>query len=148
VALNADRVGHAYAPYRYEVGREHVRSYAVVTGVDDERYHDDAPDHDLAGLAVPPAYVACIAGARAWALVMEDPVLGAHGRVMHGGQELTFTAPVRVGDVLVCTPTIADLRAMRNLELLTLEVSCASPDGSPVVTSRSRLAFVAERADG
>jgi hypothetical protein len=145
--LNTDRVGHVYAPYRYEVGREHVRSYAAVTGVTDGRFLDDAPDHDLTGTAVPPAYVACIAGARAWALVMEDPELGAHGRVMHGGQELAFAAPVRVGDVLVCTPTIADLRAMRNLELLTVEVACARPDGTPVVTSRSRLVFVAEQTD-
>ena len=79
---------------------------------------------------------------------MEDPGLGAHGRVMHGGQELTFATPVCVGDVLVCTPTIADLRAMRNLELLTVEVACARPDGTPAVTSRSRLVFVGEHADG
>jgi hypothetical protein len=145
--LNADRVGHVYAPYRYEVGREHVRSYAEVTGVTDERYHDDGPDTELTGAAVPPAYVACIAGARAWTLVMDDSELGAHGRVMHGGQELTFANPVRVGDVLVCTPTIADLRAMRNLELLTVEVACERPDGTPVVTSRSRLVFVGEQPD-
>ena len=143
--LNADRVGHRYPSYRFEVGREQVRSYAAVTGVTDERYHDQAPDSDATGLAVPPAFVACIAGARAWRQVMDDPELHAHERVVHGGQELEFTEPVRVGDVLVCTPAIADLRSLRGLELLTVEVTCARPDGSAVVTSRSRLAFVPQR---
>jgi acyl dehydratase len=144
VALNADRVGHSYPPYRFEVGREHVRSYAAVTGVVDQRYHDDAPGSDTAGLAVPPAFVACIAGAQAWTRVLQDPELAAHDRVMHGGQELTFSAPVRIGDVLVCTPRITDLRSLRGMELLTIEVACATVDGTPVVTSSSRLVFVPE----
>lgn len=142
--LNADRVGHSYPPYRFEVGREHVRAYAAVTGVGDDRYHDDAPDVDAGGLAVPPAYVACIAGARAWTRVMDDPELAAHDRVMHGGQELDFSAPVRVGDTLVCTPRIVDLRSLRGMELLTVEVACTRTDGTPVVTSSSRLVFVPE----
>lgn len=146
--LNADRVGHRYPPYRYEVGWEPVRDYAAVTGVTDERYGDAAPDGDATGLAAPPAFVACIAGARAWVRVLDDPQLGAHGRVMHGGQELSFSTPVRVGDVLVCTPEIADLRSLRGMEVLTLAVECVRPDGTHVVTSRSRLVFVPETADG
>ncbi|MBW3605692.1 MAG: MaoC family dehydratase N-terminal domain-containing protein [Actinobacteria bacterium] len=145
MALNPDRVGHRYPAYRFEVGREHVRTYADVTGVVDERYHNAAPESVADGLAVPPAFVACIAGAQAWGRVMQDPQLGAHDRVMHGGQELEFTAPVRIGDVLICTPMITDLRAIRGLELLTVEVDCTRQDGEAVVTSRSRLAFMPER---
>lgn len=144
MALNADRVGHSYPPYRFEVGREHVRAYAAVTGVADDRYHEDAPDADADGLAVPPAFVACIAGAQAWTRVMDDPDLAAHGRVMHGGQELAFSAPVRIGDTLVCTPRVADLRSLRGMELLTVEVTCTTIDGTAVVTSRSRLVFMPE----
>lgn len=140
--LNQARVGHRYPPYRFEVGREHVRSYAAVTGVDDGRYHDDDPAGDADPLTVPPAFVACIAGARAWTRIMGDPELGAHDRLMHGGQEFSFERPVRVGDVLICTPSIADLRSLRGLELLTIVVDCADLDGAPVVTSRSRLAFL------
>ncbi len=141
MALNAARVGFRYAPYRYEVGREAVRAYARATQVADERYHDDrpaAPDHPL---PVPPAFIACATGARAWTRIMDDPELGAHERLMHVGQEFDFQRPVHVGDVLVCTPTITDIKALRGVELLTLEVGCTTADGAPAVTSRSRLVF-------
>lgn len=144
MALNRERLGHRYRAYRYEVGRETVRAYASATHVADPRYRfEDTGDPD-APVAVPPAFVACIAGARAWTQIMDDPELGAHDRLMHVGQEFEFDRPVYVGDVLLCTPVITDLTAMRGLELLTLQVDCATPEGAPVVTSRSRLVFFAE----
>jgi N-terminal half of MaoC dehydratase len=144
MALNPERLGHQYRAYRYEVGRETVRAYAAATHVDDPRYRFDGVDNGDAPVAVPPAFVACIAGARAWTQIMDDAELGAHDRLMHVGQEFEFERPVHVGDVLVCTPVITDLRAMRGLELLTLQVDCATPEGAPVVTSRSRLVFFEE----
>jgi hypothetical protein len=144
MALNPERLGHRYRAYRYEVGREAVRAYAAATHVEDPRYRFESVEDGGAPVAVPPAFVACITGARAWTQIMEDAELGAHDRLMHVGQEFDFDRPVHVGDVLVCTPTITDLRAMRGLELLTLQVDCATPDGAPVVTSRSRLVFFEE----
>jgi hypothetical protein len=142
--LNPARLGFRYRPYRYEVGRESVRAYAAATFVEDPRYRFDRLDEPQGPAAVPPAFVACVAGARAWSRLMEDPELGAHGRLMHVGQEFEFARPVHVGDVLICTPQITDVRAARGLELLTLEVACATPDDAPVVTSRSRLVFLPE----
>jgi hypothetical protein len=144
--LNPERLGFEYPAYRYEVGRETVRAYASATHVDDPRYRFDCVDEAGSRLPVPPAFVACVAGARAWTQVTEDVELGAHDRLMHVGQEFEFHRPVHVGDVLICTPVITDLRAARGLELLTLQVDCASPDGAPVVTSRARLVFFAEEA--
>lgn len=141
MALNAERVGFRYAPYRYEVGHEAVRAYARATQVADGRYYDDRPAALGQRLAVPPAFIACAAGARAWTRIIDDPELGAHERLMHVGQEFDFERPVHVGDVLVCTPTITDIKALRGVELLTLEVGCATTDGAPAVTSRSRLVF-------
>mgnify|MGYP006212066405 CR=1 FL=1 len=41
------------------------------------------------------------------------------------------------------TPTEAnDLRSLRGMELLTVEVACARTDGTPLVTSSSRLVFM------
>ena len=76
--------------------------------------------------------------------MVQDPQLAAHDRVMHGGQELQFAEPVRIGDTLICTPRIADLRSLRGMELLTVEVACTKADGTAVVTSSSRLVFMPE----
>lgn len=146
MALNTQRVGFRYAPYRYEVGREAVRAYARATQVTDERYHDDGPVASDDPLPVPPAFIACVAGARAWTRMLDDVELGAHDRLMHVGQEFDFQRSVHVGDVLVCTPTITDIKALRGVELLTLEVECATPGGAPAVTSRSRLVFFEDGA--
>jgi hypothetical protein len=144
--LNPERLGFSYPAYRYEVGREAVRAYASATHVDDPRYRFDHVDETDPRLPVPPAFVACVAGARAWTQILEDVELGAHDRMMHVGQEFEFDRPVHIGDVLICTPVITDLRAARGLELLTLQVDCAAPDGVRVVTSQSRLVFFAQEA--
>ena len=146
MALNQQRLGFRYAPYRYEVGRETVRAYAAATQVSDVRYDAAGVVEPATTLAVPPAFVACVAGARAWTMILEDDELGAHDRMMQVGQEFAFDRPVYVGDVLICTPQITDLRSIRGLELLTLEGACATPAGAAVVTSRSRLVFFAEAA--
>jgi hypothetical protein len=146
MALNPARVGFRYPAYRYDVGREHVREYALLTHVQDPRYTQDRPDAEPEPLPVPPTYVACIAGARAWNQVLTDPELGAHSRLMHAGQQFAFTRPVWVGDALICTPLIADIRTLRGLELLTLQVDCASLAGEPVVSSQARLVFFPEPA--
>jgi hypothetical protein len=143
--LNPARLGFRYPPYRYEVGREAVRAYAAATFAEDPRYRFDRIDEPDDPTPVPPAFVACVAGARAWSRLLDDAELGAHGRLMHVGQEFEFERPVRVGDVLICAPEITDLRATRGLELLTLQVACATQDGAPVVTSRARLVFLAAR---
>lgn len=146
MALNSARSGFRYPAYRYEVCREHVRDYAIATHVHDPRYTEDRPDAESEPLPVPAAYIACITGARAWNLVMADPELGAHSRLMHSGQEFEFTRPVCIGDTLICTPTILDIRAVRGLELLTLRVECVTPTREPVVSSQARLVFFPEPA--
>lgn len=139
--LNTDRVGHRYPPYTYEVGREKVREYAVATHVGDDRLRPAGSDTVL----VPPTFAACVAGARAWSEVVADPKLGATDNLIHGSQEFEFHRPLQVGDVLTCTPVVADIRSRRGIELLTLEVECVDPHGTPVLTSRAVLVFVEER---
>jgi len=131
--LNAARVGHRYPAYRYEVSREKVREYALATG------HGEGYLGDEAWLAAPPLFAACITG-KASAVVMADPELGAHWSLVHGSQAYTFHRPVRVGDVLLCTPTVADITSRSSMEMLTIAVECGdAATGEPVVEGRSTL---------
>lgn len=145
IALNRDRIGHRYPSYRYEVSREKIREYALATGVRDEVYQRDSGD-----LVAPPTFAACFALARSFARMLEDPGLGAHWALVHGGQEYAFHRPVRLGDVLECAPWITDITTRGGNEFLTLQVDCIDAEtGEPVVTSRSALVFLgAGESDG
>jgi acyl-CoA thioesterase FadM len=137
VALNTDRIGHRYPSYRYEVSREKVREYALATGAGDPRYLADDGE-----VVAPPTFAACFVLTRgeSWA---SDPELGAHTSLLHASQEFDFHRPVRVGDVLECTPSIANIRSAGSNEFLTAEVDCVdAASGEPVVTSRATLVFL------
>lgn len=135
MGLNADRVGHRYPAYRYEVSREKVREYALATG------HGDAYLAEDGALTAPPLFAACITGTRV-ASVMADPDLGAHWNLVHGAQRYVHARAVRVGDTLRCTPEIVAIDDLGRFERMVLRVECADDgDGSPVVTSEATILF-------
>lgn len=136
MALNPDRVGHRYPSFRYEVSREKIREYAEVTG---------APAVPEEGEVVaPPTFAACFTITRgsSWAA---DPELGAHPALVHGSQEYDFHRPLRVGDVLMCTPSITAITSRERTEILTTQVDCVdATTGQPVVTGRMTVVFFSE----
>lgn len=136
MALNAERVGHRYPSYRYEVSREKVREYARATGVTDPRaLADEGP------LAVPPTFAACFTVGPVVDLT-RDPELGGHAGVLHASQEYDFHRPLAVGDALQCTPEIAGLVRRGATDFLSVTVDCRDEaTGEPVVTARARLVF-------
>ncbi|HWH32914.1 MAG TPA: MaoC family dehydratase N-terminal domain-containing protein [Egibacteraceae bacterium] len=138
IALNKARVGHRYPSYRYEVSREKIREYANATGVSDPQYAADEGD-----VVAPPMFAACFTVIRGGAGMFGDAELGAHFALVHGSQEYEFHRPVRLGDVLECTPFIADIQWKGRNEFLTLQVDCNdATTGEPVVTSRGVIVFL------
>ena len=100
-----------------------------------------AADAETGDVVAPPTFAACFTVGRATDMFF-DPELGAHFNLVHGSQEYTYHRPMRVGDALVCTPTIADIKAKGNMEFLTLEIACVDAETSdPVVTSRGTIIF-------
>lgn len=143
--MNVGRIGHVYPSYTYEVAREKLREYAEATGITDPIYRADASEVPLSDIVAPPTFAACFCLGRVADLVA-DPELGAHWNLMHGSQTFVHHRPVRGGDVLRCTPTIADIQSRGPMELLTQSIECAdAATGDPVVTSRSVIVFFAER---
>ncbi len=95
-------------------------------------------------VVAPPTFAACFTVTRADA-VFNDPELGAHCNLVHGSQDYTFHRPVRVGDVLRCTPAVVGITPRGRMELLTLEIDCAdAATGEPVVTSRSVIIYFSQ----
>ncbi len=120
MALNRDKVGTTYPAYRYEVSREKIREYAAALGESDPRYFSEGDD-----CVAPPTFAACFTVTKGGAEAFADPNLGTHPALVHGSQRYEFGGrALRPGDVLVCTPRIADISARGSNELMVLEVEC------------------------
>lgn len=142
IALNRDRIGHRYPAYHYEVSREKIREYAVATGVSDAMYMSDPAEVPSSEIVAPPTFAACftIGGG---ASLFTDAELGAHPALVHGSQAYEYQRPVRPGDVLECTPWIADISYRGRNEFLTLQIDCVDHESKePVLTSRATIVFL------
>ena len=82
------------------VGREKIREYAGAVGETDPRFHDveAAKAAGFDDLVAPPMF-ACVYSWRALGPAVLDPEVGIDfSRLVHGGQDFTWHAPVVAGD--------------------------------------------------
>jgi hypothetical protein len=139
MALNRDKVGTPYPSYTYEVSREKIREYASALGESDPRYYSDGDD-----CVAPPTFAAAFTVIKGGAAPFGDPDLGTHPALVHGSHRFAFGArPVAPGDVLTCTPRIADIQVRGRNELMTVEVDCRfADDGERAVLSEATIVFL------
>jgi hypothetical protein len=138
MALNQDKVGETYPSYTYEVSREKIREYASALGESDPRYFSEGDD-----CVAPPTFAACFTVIKGGEKVMTDPELGVHFALVHGSQSYEFgQRPIRPGDVLSCTPRIADISVRGRNELLTIEIDCRFEGGDLAVRSTGVIVFL------
>jgi hypothetical protein len=139
MALNRDKVGTSYPSYTYEVSREKIREYASALGESDPRYFSDGDD-----CVAPPTFAACFTVMKGGAAAFGDPDLGVHPALVHGSQSYAFgDRHVQPGDVLTCTPRIADIGTRGRNELMTVEVDCRFADSDErAVLSTAVIVFL------
>jgi hypothetical protein len=138
MALNQDKVGETYPSYTYEVSREKIREYAAALGESDPRYF--SADDDC---VAPPTFAACFTVIKGGEAVMSDPELGGHLALVHGSQSFEYgDRPIQPGDVLSCTPRIADISVRGRNELLTIEIDCRFEGGDLAVRSTGVIVFL------
>lgn len=137
MALNPSKVGTSYPAYRYEVSRAKIHEYARAIGETDPRYLSEGDD-----LVAPPTFAACFTITQGGEAAFADPELGTHHSLVHGAQRYVFgERPLRPGDVLTCTPRVADISARGANEYMVLEVDCRFGDGSLAVRSEETIVF-------
>ena len=134
MALNTELVGKTYEPYTYEVSREKIREYASALGESDPRYFSEGDD-----CVAPPTFAASYTIIKGGAPLFADPELGAHWNLVHGSQRYEFGRPVRPGDVLTCTPRLADVSVRGRNEFMTVEVDCRFEGGERAVLSTATI---------
>ncbi|GAB3359674.1 FAS1-like dehydratase domain-containing protein [Modestobacter lapidis] len=142
MTLDAGLVGRSYPPSAvYEVGREKLAEFAAALGDRDPVYRDPAAAR-AAGhpdVIAPPTF-AIVLSLGAGNVVVEDPDVGIdYSRVVHGEQRFTHHRPIRAGDRLVATASVAAVRSMAGNDMLTTRVDLATEAGEPVCTTTSML---------
>jgi acyl dehydratase len=142
MALDAGLVGRSYPPSAvYEVGREKIAEFATALSDPDPLYRD--PEAARAAghpdVIAPPTF-AIVLSMGAGNVVIEDPDVDIdYSRVVHGEQSFTHHRPIRAGDRLVATASIAAVRSVAGNDMLTTQVDLATEDGEPVCTATSLL---------
>jgi hypothetical protein len=144
MALNQDKVGTTYPSYTYEVCREKIHEYAIALGETDPRYLSDGDD-----CFAPPTFAACFTVIKGGAAAFSDPDLGTHPALVHGTHRFVYgDRPLRPGDVLTCTPRIADIATRGRNEFLVTEVDCRFADTDELaVRSEATVVFLGSAPD-
>jgi len=136
LTLKTDAVGKTYPPVHYAVGREKVREFASAVGEEDERYHDldAAREAGYDDVVAPPMFVVVYTG-RAIGPALFDPEVGIDfARMVHGGQEFEWGAPVVAGDEIATEVEVKDVSERGGLQFFVFESRSTNQDGETVCT--------------
>jgi len=137
MALDPKSLGKSYGPYRYEVGLEKVREFALAVGggVPSASFSAAPIPSDLQPLYFDPEYAkgtrhgsvvapptfAVLFNIRPFAAAVRDPENGVDLLMLvHGEQEFEFLQPVKPGDVMETVGEVTVASARGGREFLTV----------------------------
>src|SRR5881398_2577995 len=134
--INRDFIGREYpADETYEVSRELIRRFASAIGDANPAYTDIEAAKQLGhpDVIAPPTFLTVLGFRFGGAGPMSDPSLGLnYAMVVHGEQRFVHHRPVRAGDVLSVTSSVADIRDAGRNELMTTKTTVTDAGGGAV----------------
>ena len=123
VPVPSDKVGKAYAPALYAVGREKIREYAAAVG-ETNALHLDLEAARAAGYAdllAPPMFVVVYSSSTFMGALFDPELEIDFARLVHGSQAFRWEQPVVAGDEITTTLTVADISERAGLRFDTFE---------------------------
>ncbi|ETK36541.1 FAS1-like dehydratase domain-containing protein [Microbispora sp. ATCC PTA-5024] len=141
MALNVACVGKSYPPSEpYEVGREKIWEFANAIRDPNPVYRDPeaARAHGHPDVIAPPSFPMVIS-LEAERQVVYDPELGARDQVrfVHREQRFAYRRPIRAGDVLTVTVSIAAIDIIGDNDVITFESRIDAGGDEHVCTAKS-----------
>jgi acyl dehydratase len=134
--VSTDAVGKRFTAATYAVGREKVREYAHAVG-ETNPLHLDPEAARAAGYAdvLAPPMFAVVYCAPAMAPAIFDPEVGMEfARMVHGGQEFVWEAPVVAGDEITTTTELRSITERGGKAFYVFETVSENQDGQVVCT--------------
>lgn len=118
-------VGTTYEAHTFKVDADRVRAYAFATNDEREEYIDETRP---GGIIAPPLF-SVIPELRLLSLIAAELALPMQ-RVLHGQQDMTFSSPIRPGDVLLTDASIVNVSETSTGETLSVELVTRADGGS------------------
>jgi acyl dehydratase len=128
-------VGKEYDAVAYAVGREKIREYAHAVGEGSPLCHDPeaARAAGFADVVAPPMF-AVVYSAPAVGPAVLDPEVGINfTRMVHGGQEFVWGAPVVAGDEITTAARVSEIYEKDGKGFYVFESTSTNQDGAEVV---------------
>jgi len=142
MAINPDFVGRTFPPDKpYEIGREKLREFADAIGDPNPVYRsrEAAQEAGFPDVIAPPTFAIVISMASS-SVALGDPELNLnYAMVVHGEQRFEYTRPLRAGDVVTAQSTIASIREVGSLSMMTTTTEITTVEGELVCTAHSTL---------
>lgn len=146
--MNHDMIGHAYpASQPYLVTPENIAAFADAIGDSNPIYRDAEYAKSLGhnSVCAPPTFP-IVATMAAMEKSFHDPALNMdYSRIVHSDQRFEYVRPVQVGDKLVVTTVIEEIKALGNNDIAVFRTEVTA-DGEPVVTGWSKLVVRGEES--
>lgn len=140
MAINRAVLGREYpSSGTYEVGREHIRSFADAIGDPSPVYRDPVAARALGhpDVLAPPTFLTVLGFRFAGDGPLADPDLGLdYSLVVHGDQSFELHRPVHAGDVLSSVQRVEEVRDVGRNELMRTVTEVTDAAGAPVATLR------------
>jgi acyl dehydratase len=135
MSIKTDAIGKEWPATTYEVGKEKIREYATVVGLENP-VHFDREAAKAAGfrdVVAPPMF--CVVYSRdALAPAMFDPEVGMNFAAMvHGGQEFKWGEPACSGDEITTTARCLEIYEKDGKGFYVFESNSVNQNGDQVV---------------
>ena len=135
MAIKTEAIGKEWPATTYEVGKEKIREYATVIGLDNPVYLDReaAKAAGYRDVVAPPMF--CVVySAPALGPAMFDPEVEMNFAAMvHGGQEFVWGEPACSGDEITTTAKCLDIHEKDGKGFYVFETVSVNQDGAEVV---------------
>src|ERR1700749_506119 len=134
MALKTDAVGKEWDATTYQVGREKIKEYANVLGIENQVHFDldAAREAGFRDVVAPPMFVVVYASPALLPALFDPEVAMNFGTMVHGGQEFEGGAPACSGDEVTTVAKCLSIAEKMGNGFYVFETNSTNQDGAEV----------------
>ncbi|MEZ5077788.1 MAG: MaoC family dehydratase N-terminal domain-containing protein [Solirubrobacterales bacterium] len=135
MALKTDAVGKEWPAVTYQVGREKIKEYATVLGIESPVHFDveAARAGGYRDVVAPPMFAVVYSGPALGPALFDPEVEMNFAAMVHGGQTFEWGEPACSGDELTTTARCASIEEKGGMGFYVFETVTVNQDGAEVV---------------